>query len=60
MGDCRKELDETAYWLELLDEGQLIPKENLTFLLDETNQLLAIFTAIIKKKKLTQAAEKGK
>ena len=51
IGDCLKELDETSYWLELLDESALIPHERLANLLDETNQLLAIFTTISKKVK---------
>lgn len=50
MGDCRKELDETLYWLELLVESTIMPTEKLSALLDETNQLLAIFTTIIKKR----------
>ena len=51
MGDCLKELEETAYWLELLVEGNLIPAEKLVALQDETNQLTAIFVTIIKKRK---------
>ena len=51
MGDCLRELDETAYWLELLVESQTMPAEKLSALQDETNQLTAIFTAIVKKKK---------
>lgn len=51
MGDCLRELDETAYWLELLVESDTIPKQKLAPLMDETDQLIAIFTTIIKKKK---------
>jgi four helix bundle protein len=51
MGDCLKELDETAYWLELLVETSIIAKSNQSVLLDETSQLIAIFVTIIKKAK---------
>ncbi len=51
LGDCLKELDETTYWLELLAESGVVTAERLTPLLDEANQLIAIFTTIVKKKK---------
>ncbi len=51
MGDCLKELDETAYWLELLVDSETIPAKRLAGLQDETNQLIAIFVTIIKKLK---------
>ena len=51
VGDCLKELDETAYWLELLSEAALLPAERLIFLQDECNQLIAIFTTISKRVK---------
>jgi four helix bundle protein len=51
MGDCLKELDETAFWLELLIEANIMPANQITSLLDETDQLIAIFTTIVKKKK---------
>ena len=51
IGDCLKELDETAYWLELLAESSVVPKANLAGLRDECDQLLAIFTTISKKAK---------
>lgn len=50
-GVSLQELDETSYWLELLVEAEIVPNEKLTSLLDETNQLLAIFTSIVKKSK---------
>ena len=54
VGDCLKELDETAYWLELLAESGIWPAAKLNELIIETNELLAIFTTISKavKKKL--------
>lgn len=51
IGDCLKELDETAYWLELLDESGIFPAAKLAPLRDECDQLLAIFTTISKKAK---------
>jgi four helix bundle protein len=51
IGDCLKELDETAYWLELLVESSIVAKEKLAPLRDECDQLLAIFTTIAKKVK---------
>ena len=36
-----QELDETAYWLELLAESNTLPSKRLRPLMDETNQLLA-------------------
>lgn len=51
LGDCLKELDETAYWFELLAESGIFPAERLTPLQDECNQLIAIFTTISKKVK---------
>lgn len=53
LGDCLKELDETAYWLELLTESGIVPPSKLASLQDETNQLLAILTTIAKKSKST-------
>jgi four helix bundle protein len=51
IGDCLKELDESAYWLELLAELSMVPGAKLADLRDECDQLLAIFTTISKKAK---------
>ena len=51
VGDCLKELDETGYWLELLNESGIVPAEKLLSLQDETHQLLAILTTISKNAK---------
>ena len=40
-----QELDETGYWLELLVESGLVPQQRLEGLLQEVNELLAIFVA---------------
>jgi four helix bundle protein len=50
-GDCLKEVEETEYWLELLVEGGCIAASKMTGLLDETRQLIAIFTTIDKSSK---------
>jgi hypothetical protein len=46
-----QELDETAYWLELLVETKNVSAKRLGPLLDETGQLLAIFVASVKTSK---------
>ncbi|MGF1531335.1 MAG: four helix bundle protein [Puniceicoccaceae bacterium] len=51
MGDCLKELDETAYWLELLVASAILPDDRLSLIRDECNQLIAIFTTIAKNAK---------
>jgi four helix bundle protein len=45
-----QELDETDYWLELLTATGLMPSERLAPLRDETHQLIAILTTIVKKR----------
>ena len=47
MGGTLKELDETAYWLELLVEGEIIPAVKLGDLQKETDELIAIFVSSI-------------
>jgi len=49
MGDSLRELEETAYWLELLTDERIVRRAKMELLLDETSQLNAIFTTIIKK-----------
>ncbi len=51
IGDCLKEIDETSYWLELLVDEKIVPNARMSDLLDETNQLTAIFVAILKSSK---------
>jgi len=48
-GDCLREADETAYWLELLSEEGFLPPARMQPLLAEANELVAIFASIIKK-----------
>lgn len=51
IGDCLKELDESAYWLDLLTGSGIVPETRLSSLVKECDELLAIFTAISKKAK---------
>ena len=51
MGDCLKELDETAYWLELLVCEELLSAQTLAPLRDETKQLVAIFVSSMNRAK---------
>jgi four helix bundle protein len=46
-GDCLKEIDETAYWLELLEENDIVSKKPIAPLINESNELTAIFVTII-------------
>jgi len=48
-GICLQELEETASWMELLIEAGIISETLLGSLLDETSQLIAIFTSSIKR-----------
>ena len=50
-GDCLKEIEETAYWFELLVEGGIVPAGKLAPLRKETDELIAIFVTIIKSSK---------
>jgi four helix bundle protein len=43
-----EEADETAYWLEILIESGLVPKEQITEIYKETNEILAMTVASIK------------
>jgi four helix bundle protein len=51
IGDCLKEIEETVYWLELLVDSGCVAAAKMADLLDETRQLIAIFTTIDKKAK---------
>src|SRR5215813_900940 len=51
VGDCLREADESAYWLELLLDEHFFPPAKLQSLLAEANELIAIFVTIIRKSK---------
>jgi four helix bundle protein len=50
-GDCLREIEETAYWLELLVEAGIISAGTLAPLRKECDELTAIFVTIIKRSK---------
>ncbi|MGA7394597.1 MAG: four helix bundle protein [Terrimicrobiaceae bacterium] len=47
-GDSLRELEESAYWLELLVEGGIMPSDKLQSLRNECDELTAIFVTIVK------------
>jgi four helix bundle protein len=51
IGDCLREVEETEYWLELLVDSSCVAADKISALLDETRQLIAIFTTIDKNAK---------
>jgi len=51
MGDCLKELDESALWLRHIFDSKLIDPKRLMSLRDETDELIRIFIAIIRSSK---------
>lgn len=46
-----QELDETAYWLDLLVGSGVVVERKMQGLLEETDELISIFTTIVKKVK---------
>jgi four helix bundle protein len=46
-----QELDESAYWMELLSESSMVAPARLTDLQREVDELTAIFTTCVKKAK---------
>jgi four helix bundle protein len=43
---CESESSETGYWLEIIEEMDWLDKQNVEPILNESNELLAIFTSI--------------
>ena len=54
-----QELEETQYWLELLSEADIVAKERLKPLQDESGELIAIFVTMVKNVKARQRPRKG-
>ena len=50
-GDSLRELEETAYWLELLVDSKIVQAEALGVLKQECDELIAIFVTILKRSK---------
>lgn len=49
-GDCLREAEETAYWLELLVASGVVPASQLATVRNECDQLIAIFVTILRRK----------
>ena len=52
-GDCLREIEETAYWLDLLAEANLAPQERLQAIRQECRELIAIFVTVVKRSRKT-------
>ena len=50
-GDCLREIEETAYWLELLVAADIASFDELAVLREECDELIAIFVTILKRLK---------
>ena len=50
-GDSLREIEESAYWLELLEESGIVPATKLKDLRAEADELTAIFVTIVTKSK---------
>jgi four helix bundle protein len=48
MGTVEEEADETLFWLELIEESELVTPEKLAAIKQEANELIAITVASIK------------
>jgi hypothetical protein len=53
MGIVAEEADESCFWFELIIEGGLLEERLVKPLLDEANELTAIFTAAAKTSRLS-------
>ena len=51
IGDCLKEAEETAYWLELLSDESIVASARIAPLLQETNEIIPILVTISKRAK---------
>src|SRR2546421_12796771 len=50
-GDSLRELEETAYWLELLVDANIVSRDKLSRVRQECDELTAIFVTILKRSK---------
>jgi four helix bundle protein len=57
MGIVEEEADETLFWLELLEESELVTAGKLTAIKQEANELIAITVASIKTARRNRAPE---
>ena len=54
MGTVVEESDESVFWLEILIETETVERKNAEPLLEEANELLAIFAASLRTAKLNR------
>ena len=54
-----KELRETQFWLRIYRDANHSARKDITALIDESGQLVAIFTAIVKRARANKMALKG-
>ena len=57
LGIVLEETDETCFWLELIIEGNLLPKAKVQSLLKEVDELTAIFVSSIKTSQYNQKSK---
>src|SRR5437870_571678 len=57
MGIVEEEADETLFWLELLEESELVPAAKLPAIKQEANELIAITVASIETARRNRAAD---
>jgi four helix bundle protein len=48
LGIVLEEADETVFWLELFQEGNIFPAEKLSALVQEANELVSIFVSSLR------------
>ena len=48
LGIVLEEIDESAHWLEVIIEAEMLPKTKVADLLQEAKELTAIFSAAVK------------
>ncbi len=60
LGIVEQELDETALWLELLEESGVFPKEKLAALRSEADELIRIVVASLRRSKTKKKAVEQK
>jgi four helix bundle protein len=48
LGIALEEADETVFWLEIFQEGNIFPQEKLCGLVSEANELVAIFVSSVR------------
>ena len=57
LGIVEEECDETAYWLELLVESNLMPRERVADLMGEAHEILALVVASIRTARRQSSSE---